>query len=243
METGAVLLTAGGGQGLIRADQLDKAVVCGFHVMPDHLLGLFTLEEQEFFKKAASRHELALQIFAPHHPVASKMNTVCADHFQNGLPGKTALLQLFVDTFDKELKPVAANLENTGARERLRLLLRNTSPGVLLEINFNKLAQMTHCTPRHLSRIFYDLTGASFREKRAQIRLTRASELLTSSKSKVVEVALESGYKSLSLFNLMFARRFGTSPSQWRQRRGINNQTGNYLSAKTRPIQLPVRLV
>jgi AraC-like DNA-binding protein len=34
----------------------------------------------------------------------------------------------------------------------------------------------------------------------------------------VVEVALESGYKSLSLFNLMFTRRFGTSPGRWRQR-------------------------
>jgi AraC-like DNA-binding protein len=31
-------------------------------------------------------------------------------------------------------------------------------------------------------------------------------------------VALKSGYKSLSLFNLMFTRRFGTSPGKWRQK-------------------------
>ena len=51
-------------------------------------------------------------------------------------------------------------------------------------------------------------------------RETRARELLASGNSKVVDVALESGYKSLSLFNLMFARRYGTSPGKWRQKNG-----------------------
>jgi transcriptional regulator GlxA family with amidase domain len=62
----------------------------------------------------------------------------------------------------------------------------------------------------------------SFGEKRAEIRLGRARELLATSKSKVVEVAFESGYKSLSLFNQMFTRRFGVSPGKWRQRNGVS---------------------
>ena len=45
----------------------------------------------------------------------------------------------------------------------------------------------------------------------------RARELLATTKSKVVDVALESGYQSLSLFNFMFNRRFGMSPGRWRQ--------------------------
>jgi methylphosphotriester-DNA--protein-cysteine methyltransferase len=48
-----------------------------------------------------------------------------------------------------------------------------------------------------------------------------ARELLATSNSKVVEVALESGYKSLSMFNLMFTRRFGTSPGRWRQKNNL----------------------
>ncbi len=94
----------------------------------------------------------------------------------------------------------------------------------MLEISFGELAKATHCTPRHLSRVFCELTGMSFRDKRAEIRLARARELLATSKSKVVEVALESGYKSLSLFNLMFTRRFGTSPGRWRQKYRIDNE-------------------
>jgi two-component system response regulator YesN len=76
-----------------------------------------------------------------------------------------------------------------------------------------------------LSRIFRELVGMSFRDKRAELRLTRARDLLATSKSKVVEVALESGYKSLSLFNLMFTRHFGTSPGRWRQKHR-NNENG-----------------
>ena len=81
---------------------------------------------------------------------------------------------------------------------------------------------MTHCTTRHLGRIFYDVVGMTFREKRTEIRLARARELLATSNTKVVEVALESGYRSLSLFNLMFTRRFGTSPARWRQKHTNN---------------------
>ena len=79
-------------------------------------------------------------------------------------------------------------------------------------------------TPRHLSRTFNELVGMSFRAKRAEIQLTRARELLANSNSKIVDVALESGFKSLSLFNMMFARRFGTSPRGWRQQNAITRE-------------------
>jgi len=60
--------------------------------------------------------------------------------------------------------------------------------------------------------------GTSFRDKRAELRLAQACDLLASTELKIVDVALESGFQSLSLFNLMFARRFGISPGRWRQK-------------------------
>ena len=58
----------------------------------------------------------------------------------------------------------------------------------------------------------------SFREKQVELRLTRARELLATTDSKVVDVAMESGYQSTSLFNLIFKQRFGLSPAKWRDR-------------------------
>ena len=76
---------------------------------------------------------------------------------------------------------------------------------------------MARCTTRHLNRIFNEVVGMSFREKHTELRLARACDLLATTQAKVVDVALESGYQSLSLFNSMFTRRFGVSPGKWRE--------------------------
>jgi two-component system response regulator YesN len=41
--------------------------------------------------------------------------------------------------------------------------------------------------------------------------------LLVGSDIRVVDVARESGYQSLALFNAMFKKRFGLTPSEYRQ--------------------------
>lgn len=208
-------------RGRVRASQLCDVSVSHFHVIPARLTGLITSGEQDFFKQAALRSECDLQVFPAGHPVSVKL----MEAIQNpaGLSSRLALLQVFIEAFGRELKPEPAHKDNADAKERLRIFLKDNPPDTLLEISFGELAKTTHCTPRHLSRIFCELTGMSFRDKRAEIRLARARELLATSKSKVVEVALESGYKSLSLFNLMFTRRFGTSPGRWRQKNRIEN--------------------
>src|SRR5450756_1324927 len=138
----------------------------------------------------------------------------------DGLPFRLKLLQLFVEMIGHELERALPVEETSDAKKRLQLLLKHTSASELLEMNFNELAHRTRCTSRHLGRIFQKLVGMSFRDKRAAIRLERAQELLATTDSKIVDVALESGFKSLSLFNLMFARQFGKSPGKWRQKQG-----------------------
>lgn len=227
LETGMVLLMAGVAPGSIRASQLGGLSLSLFNVIPARLTGLITLGEQDFLALAAARTEFSPRILPPRHPVAVKMKALCVGGNSNALLFRLNLLQLFVEAFGKELKQAASDWETADAKERLRVLLEQTPPAELLEMSFDELARSTHCTPRHLSRIFRELVGMSFREKRAELRLTRARDLLATSKSKVVEVALESGYKSLSLFNLMFTRHFGTSPGRWRQKHQTNGSNKN----------------
>jgi AraC-like DNA-binding protein len=199
--------------------------LCVFSVIPARLTGLITLGEQDFLETASARKEFSLRIFPPRNPVAVKMLELYAGRNSGGLLFRLKLLQLFVEVFGSELEQAASNWETADARERLRVLLERTPSAELLEMSFDELARMTHCTSRHLSRIFRELVGMSFRDKRAELRLTRARDLLATSRSKVVEVALESGYKSLSLFNLMFTRHFGTSPGRWRQKYRNNGRS------------------
>ena len=220
LETGSMLIITGDTAGVIRASNLGNLSLHSFNVMPARLTGLLTLSEQSFFQMAAARKDLSLKIVPPLHPVALRMKELCAGGNKAGLLFRLNLFQLFVEVFSKELDQPTDAPAAADARERLRAFLDETPSSELLEMSFNELAQMTNCTSRHLSRIFRELVGKSFRDKRAEIRLARARELLATSNSKVVDVALESGYKSLSLFNLMFSRRFGTSPGKWRQKHG-----------------------
>ena len=89
-------------------------------------------------------------------------------------------------------------------------------------MTFADLVRTVRCTPRHLTRVFHQVVGMSFRQKQAQVRLKRAQELLATTESKVVEVAWESGYQSLSLFNFMFKRHFGVTPAKWRDQTRTN---------------------
>ncbi len=236
LETGSTLLVAGSLQGRVRASLLNETTLHFFQAVPSRLTGLVSTGEQDFFRQAIAVREYAFQIFPMDHPVALKMREAVRTpgNLPAGLSSRLALLQIFAGAFGKELTAPAPQREAPDAKERLRAIIQNNPPDALLEIPFSELARTTGCTPRHLSRIFYELTGISFRDKRAEIRLGKARELLANSKSKVVEVALESGYKSLSLFNLMFTRRFGTSPGRWRQKNlAVTIETGSRRNGTT----------
>lgn len=227
LETGAVLLVAGHVKTVIRASQLGEMLLHAFSVIPARLTGLITFGEQDFLKLAAAKKEDANQVLPAHSPIAIKMKELCADRRSAGLMFRLKMLQLFAEAFGGDLEPAVAPQETPDAKERLRSLLQKTPPSELVEMSFSELARKTNCTPRHLSRTFHELVGISFSDQRADIRMARARELLATSNSKVVEVALESGYKSLSMFNLVFTRRFGTSPGRWRQKNNMAEYAGN----------------
>ena len=232
---GTVLLVGEAATGNIRASQLCELSLCIFSVIPARLTGLITLIEQRFLELAANRKESALHIFSPNSPVARQMEELAASRNEGGLSFRLKMLRLLAEVFGNQLGQIAAETESSDARQRLELFLKQMPSSELLEMNFSDLARLTNCTSRHLSRIFHKLVGMSFNDKRSELRLARALELLATSQIKVVDVALESGFKSLSQFNQMFTRRFGVSPGRWRQRHESDSTDENGKKAK-RPV-------
>jgi hemolysin activation/secretion protein/AraC-like DNA-binding protein len=80
-----------------------------------------------------------------------------------------------------------------------------------------ELAGQLHCSKRHFSRIFSEEFHIPLRARQTELRLQRARQLLLESDAKIINVAFESGYRHLGLFNAMFKKRFGVTPSQWRR--------------------------
>ena len=241
LATGSLLLLTGELPGSIRASQLGSLSMACFSVIPERLTSLITLEELRQFRLPPGGGSI-FKILPPDHPVSAKMGMLLAEKKRAGLLFRLKWLQLFVELLVDEPAAVefsAFKPDDSDAMKRLQALLKEIPIAELMELEFNELAAMTHCTPRHLSRVFFKLVGMSFSDRRANLRLARAEELLATSNLKVVQVALESGYNSLSQFNLMFIRRYGISPGRWREKFGFGNVKGSRKKTVPRFIPLP----
>ena len=217
LEPGMALALGHGSGGGIRASQLGDLRLRGFEIRPERLAGLLTLEELGFFQAAAAGELSASRLFPAGSAVAGQMRGLCESQDARGSAFRLRLVQIFLGVFEEELKRTAAPAKGVpDARERLKDFLGRTPASELMNMSFGELERATGCTRRHLSRVFHEVVGTTFRDKQAELRLARACELLASTEFKVVDVALESGYQSLSLFNLMFKRHLGASPARWR---------------------------
>ena len=189
-----------------------------FNVKPERLTGLITLGDQHVLQNVARQDRSALRVIPQTDPLCQRFHQLNENRNGNNFPLRLQLLDIFIRTFGDELINHNQETPDTDdAKVRLTKLLQSQSVDELLEMNLVELAEQMRCTPRHLSRTFHQVVGMSFRDKQAELRLIRAQELLATTQSKVLEVALESGYQSVSLFNLMFKRRFGMSPGKWRE--------------------------
>jgi AraC-like DNA-binding protein len=204
---------------------LGELCLCSFNIIPERLTGLLTLSEQQLFK-LPPENESFLKILPADNPVAFETSALFADKKCRGFLIRIKLLRIFAEFFlgePRQAEFVELKADSSDAMKRLKTFLKDVPASELMELDINDLAERTHCTPRHLNRIFFKLVGMSFTDKRAELRLEKARELLIASNSKVVQVALDSGYNSLSQFNLMFARRYGLSPGKWRRKNGYAN--------------------
>jgi AraC-like DNA-binding protein len=220
LPTGTVLVLGESAEGTIRASQIGEFSLSFFSVIPSRLGGLLTWGEQRAFEQIVARRQDCLKIFPPPNRLAEQMDELCTMVHRRGLGCRLSMLQLLAEVFVSETVLEPSRADASDAAQRLEMFLNQTPISDLLEMNFSEIAQMTNCTSRHLSRLFQKLVGMSFNDKRAELRLARALDLLSTSDLKVVDVALESGFKSLSQFNQVFARHFGVSPGRWRLQNG-----------------------
>ena len=205
--------------GVLRSSQVNSMALNFYTVQPERLAGMLTLGEQQALAEAARKEQFGFRAFASAAPVAEGFRRALEEHSGlSDLSLRVQLLELFVGTFGKVLQAGGkAPAPELGAKGRLERYLKGMATADLLHLDFNDLVKEVRCTPRHTSRVFNEVAGVSFREKQAEVRLDRSLELLATTDAKMLDVAMDSGFQSLSLFNVMFKRRYGVTPSQWRE--------------------------
>lgn len=84
------------------------------------------------------------------------------------------------------------------------------------KISLDELAQNAHVTNSYLCKQFKKATGLTVVEYINRHRIELAKELLTSRNVRVIEIAYETGFQSLSQFNRSFQRYTGQSPTEFK---------------------------
>jgi len=153
------------------------------------------------------------QLYPARTPIASECNRLLQDVPPPGLQHRSRLLKIVGAILSFELKnhPVQA------IEKRFANAFQTLSVHDIVELSVEELSCRFHCSRRHLNRLFRQGWGFSVANLKSRMRLLRAAALLRNPEFKIIDVAGECGFHTLSWFNARFKRQFGMSPGQWRK--------------------------
>lgn len=216
---GDVLVMSPRAEAVFRASQIGEMTLAHFHVLPDLLTGLLTLSERRQLETKAGSAAPPLLHLPPDSALAQHFMATCATKAPaNSLARRCQLLELAGAIFAEELSTRGPRSQRiASARDRFRELIQQMTEAEFLDHRPEELAARCGCSQRHFSRLFRRHLGVSIRSKQTQMRLLKARQLLADTNEKVMSVAIAAGYRHLGLFNAMFKRQFGMTPSEWRE--------------------------
>ena len=84
------------------------------------------------------------------------------------------------------------------------------------DLSQGRMAEMAGISKDYFSRIFRNVTGMNYSKWLNRIRLDKATELLADRERTLTEIAMLSGFQSISSFNRVFRAEKGMAPGEYR---------------------------
>ena len=97
------------------------------------------------------------------------------------------------------------------------LLKRHADERYFTDVSLKEIALTYRKNEKYIGRIFKEQIGMSFCEYCNELRMKRAEELLLRSDSKIIDIAFECGFNSVSYFNKQFYKRYGMPPGVYKK--------------------------
>ena len=126
----------------------------------------------------------------------------------------TMFLNLLTVIFSKSAPRETQDVGST--RKDMEKVVRYIEHNYDKAINLAALAELSHYSRRHFTRLFRELCGASPMEYLNSVRIKNASDLLVRSDMNIIEISRLCGFEDNNLFSRRFKAYYGTSPSQYR---------------------------
>jgi AraC family transcriptional regulator len=108
----------------------------------------------------------------------------------------------------------------TAYQERINKVLLHIDRHLGEDLKLEELASIAHFSPYHFHKIMRAYLRESLGSYIIRVRLDTAASLLFYSDTAVSDIAYRIGYDTPAAFTKAFQKRFGTSPSDYRQNKG-----------------------
>lgn len=241
-EEGDALVYAPGQACQLRASQLGDVCVRYFQILPERLTGVLSASERQFLENLAHQDGFPRHLAAT--SLLAKRYGLLKEHASNGhgLLARCEMLQLLSLLLTDHLLPTDASPHVVlTSKERFEKLVKETVESELYHQPLEDLARQCGCSVRHFSRLYREHFGHSLVPKRIELSLHKAKQLLEESDSKIIDVAMDSGFNHVGQFTSRFKKLFGYTPSEWRSRKA---DTGKAKSKRNgRVLVSPQRLL
>jgi AraC family transcriptional regulator len=100
--------------------------------------------------------------------------------------------------------------------------------------SLDQLADLSGFSKFHFHRIFHSLMNETLFQFIQRLRVEKAAYMLVvNRKNSITDIALDCGFSSSALFARTFKNAFKISPSTWRKKSSLYNQSDHNLSAET----------
>jgi AraC-like DNA-binding protein len=99
--------------------------------------------------------------------------------------------------------------------EEVRFLMRQNTEQ---EFNLEELAQQHNVGYSYFRKMFKKYTGVSPGQYHLQLRIIRAKEMLVSTDKSIKEISLDLGFQTIHYFSLIFKKKVGMNPTEYRKR-------------------------
>jgi two-component system response regulator YesN len=91
------------------------------------------------------------------------------------------------------------------------------------DLSLEKVASIVYLNPAYFSQLFKQKTGQGFKDYVIHLRLEQAKQLLMNPKLKLIDITERIGYHDLRHFSQVFRKKYGTTPSEYRQEQSVNS--------------------
>jgi len=102
--------------------------------------------------------------------------------------------------------------------DKLKAVLKYVELHYDEQMTIEEMASLVGFSQSHFMRFFKDTMGVSFINYLNDHRLTMATRLLLMSEDTVLAIAGQVGFENLSHFNRSFKKKYGMTPSEYRER-------------------------